>query len=131
MGPLHTYSVIVDWTGAGDRGTESYTSYGRDHVVRIDGKPPLPGSSDLAFRGDADRYSPEDLFVAALAQGHMLWFLHTAAVAGVGVTGDTDRATGATRAEVAGAGQFTAVVLHAAGEVGGPVAGDVITDLPQ
>jgi len=131
MGPLHTYSVIVDWTGAGDRGTESYTSYGRDHVVRIEGKPPLPGSSDLAFRGDADRYSPEDLFVAALAQCHMLWFLHKAAMAGVAVTGYTDRATGTMRVEVAGAGQFTEVVLHPKVEVAEPVAEDVIADLHQ
>src|SRR5699024_8865533 len=94
MGPLHSYSVVVDWTGAGDRGTESYTSYGRDHVVQIEGKPPLPGSADLAFRGDADRYSPEDLFVAALAQCHMLWFLHKAAMAGVVVTGYTARPPG-------------------------------------
>src|SRR5690625_6535368 len=120
MGSLQTYSVIVDWHGAGDRGTESYTSYGRDHVVRIEGKPPLPGSSDLAFRGDADRYSPEDLFVAALAQCHMLWFLHKAAMAGVAVTGYTDRATGTMRVAVAGAGQVTEVVLHPKGEAAEP-----------
>src|SRR5699024_1540371 len=131
MGPLHSYSVVVDWTGAGEHGTESYTSYGRDHVIRLEGKPPLPGSADTAFRGDEDRYSPEDLFVAALAQCHMLWFLHKAAVRGVVVTGYTDRASGTMRVETAGAGQFTEVVLHPKVEVADPVAEDVIADLHQ
>ncbi|WP_147917575.1 OsmC family protein [Ruania zhangjianzhongii] len=131
MGPLHSYSVVVDWSGAGERGTESYTSYGRDHVVRIEGKPPLPGSADVAFRGDPDRYSPEDLFVAALAQCHMLWFLHKAAMGGVVVTGYTDRAAGTMRVETAGAGQFTEVVLHPRVSVAEPVGEDVIAALHQ
>ena len=131
MGPLHSYSVVVDWSGAGERGTESYTSYGRDHVVRIEGKPPLPGSADAAFRGDEDRYYPEDLFVAALAQCHMLWFLHKAATRGVVVTGYTDRASGTMRVETAGAGQFTDVVLHPRVTVAEPVDEAVIADLHQ
>ncbi|MDM8084074.1 OsmC family protein [Cellulomonas cellasea] len=112
MGPLHTYSADVVWTGAGDTGTTSYTSYSRDHDVRIGSKPPLPGSADPAFRGDPTRYSPEELLVAALAQCHMLWFLHLAATDGVVVTGYTDRAHGTMRVEAAGHGQFTEVVLR-------------------
>ncbi|SEE14397.1 OsmC family protein [Ruania alba] len=131
MGPLHTYSVTVDWTGAGERGTESYTAYSRDHEVTIEGKPALPGSADPAFRGDADRYSPEELFVASLSQCHMLWFLHRAAVAGVVVTGYVDRATGTMRVETAGAGQFTEVTLHPKVTVAHEVSDDVIVDLHQ
>lgn len=112
MGPLHTYAADVVWTGAGDSGTTSYTSYSRDHDVRIGDKPPLPGSADPAFRGDPDRYSPEELLVAALAQCHMLWFLHLAATDGVVVVGYTDHARGTMRVEAAGHGQFTEVVLH-------------------
>ena len=82
MGPLHTYSVDVTWTGAGRTGTSSYTAYSRDHEVRIGSKPPLLGSSDPAFRGDPTRYNPEELLVSALAQCHMLWFLHLASAAG-------------------------------------------------
>ena len=112
MGPLHTYSADIVWTGAGASGTASYTSYSRDHDVRVGDKPPLPGSSDPAFRGDPTRYSPEELLVAALAQCHMLWFLHLAAADGVVVTGYTDRAHGTMRVEAAGHGQFTEVVLR-------------------
>ncbi|MGW6132224.1 OsmC family protein [Cellulomonas sp. NPDC055163] len=112
MGPLHTFAAEVVWTGAGTSGTTSYTAYSREHEVLIGDKPPLPGSSDPAFRGDPDRYSPEELLVAAVAQCHMLWFLHLAATAGVVVTGYRDRASGTMRVEAAGHGQFTEVVLR-------------------
>ena len=112
MGKLHTYEAGVVWTGAGDLGTRSYTSYSRDHDVVFDGKPPLPGSSDPAFRGDPARYSPEELLVAALAQCHMLWFLHLAAQEAVVVVAYADEAVGTMRIEAAGAGQFTQVVLR-------------------
>ncbi|AEE45988.1 OsmC family protein [Cellulomonas fimi] len=112
MGPLHTYSIGVTWTGAGAVGTASYTSYSRDHDVQIGSKPALPGSSDPAFRGDPARYSPEELFVASIAQCHMLWFLHLASAAGVVVVAYTDEASGTMRVEAAGHGQFTEVVLR-------------------
>ena len=112
MGLLHQYDLSVEWTGAGETGTASYTSYGRDHVVRVDGKADLLGTADAAFRGDPTPHTPEDLLVAALAQCHMLWFLHLAAAAGVVVTAYTDRAQGTMRVESGGAGQFTDVVLH-------------------
>jgi organic hydroperoxide reductase OsmC/OhrA len=112
MGIVHTYEAAVTWTGAQGTGTTSYTSYSRNHDVLLEGKPPLPGSSDPAFRGDPSRYCPEELMVAALAQCHMLWFLHLAASDGVVVVGYTDRATGRMRVEAAGHGQFTEVVLR-------------------
>ncbi|WP_375165602.1 OsmC family protein, partial [Cellulomonas sp.] len=68
MPPVHTYSVDLEWTGAGAAGTASYTSYGREHELSAPGKAVLLGSSDPAFRGDRSRWSPEDLLVAALAQ---------------------------------------------------------------
>ena len=112
MGALHSYSVDVTWTGAGETGTTSYTSYSRDHNVVIRGRPVLLGSADPAFRGDPSRHSPEQLFVAALSQCHMLWFLHLAAHDGIIVVGYSDQAIGTMRVESAGAGQFTGVVLH-------------------
>jgi len=112
MGILHTYEAAVTWTGARGVGTVGYTSYSRDHEVHLAGKPPLLGSSDPAFRGDPGRYTPEELMVAALAQCHMLWFLHLASADRVVVVAYTDRATGRMRVEAAGHGQFTEVVLH-------------------
>src|SRR5665647_937533 len=97
MGILHTYEAAIIWTGAAGVGTTSYTSYSRDHDVLLEGKPPLPGSSDPGFRGDPSRYCPEELMVAALAQCHMLWVLHLAASDGVVVVGYSDRVTGRMR----------------------------------
>jgi organic hydroperoxide reductase OsmC/OhrA len=109
---LHSYSVDLNWTGAGSAGTTTYTSYGRDHELTSGNKPSLPGTSDPGFRGDPARWSPEDLVVGALAQCHMLWFLHLAASAGLVVVDYTDAASGTMRIEAAGHGQFTEVVLR-------------------
>lgn len=124
MGILHTYDVDVTWTGAGESGTSSYTSYSRDHEVDFPGKATLLGSADPSFRGDPTRYTPEELLVAALSQCHMLWFLHLASSDGVVVTGYTDRATGTMRVEAAGHGQFTQVVLHPSVTVAATVRAD-------
>lgn len=112
MSAQHGYGVTVRWTGAGEQGTTSYTSYSRDHDVVLAGRPVLPGSSDPAFRGDPSRYTPEELFVASLSQCHLLWFLHVAAAAGVVVREYADDATGTMRVESGGEGQFTDVTLH-------------------
>lgn len=131
MSALHEFSVHVAWTGAGTEGTKSYTSYGRDHEVSIEGKPTLLGSADPAFRGDDSRYSPEDLFVASLSQCHMLWALHMAARAGVVVVGYSDRATGTMRVESAGAGQFTEVILHPQLTVASEIEDEVVHTIHQ
>lgn len=112
MGLLHEYDADVVWTGAGATGTTGYAAYSRDHEIRVAGKPPVLGSADPAFRGDPTRHNPEELLVAALAECHMLRFLHFAATSGVTVVGYADRATGTMRVEAAGHGQFTQVVLH-------------------
>ncbi len=112
MGILHSYRAAVTWTGAGTTGTTGYTAYSRDHEITFAGKPPLPGSADPAFRGDPGRYNPEELLVAALAQCHMLWFLHLAANDGVVVLAYHDDPSGTMRVAAAGAGQFTEVVLR-------------------
>ena len=136
MGILHTYEAALRWTGAQGTGTVGYASYGRDHEVTFDGKPPLPGSADPAFRGDPERYSPEELLVAALAQCHMLWFLHLASASGVVVVGYTDNAQGRMRVEAAGHGQFVEVVLRPCATLaeatrtdGEPVTDDVLAEL--
>jgi len=62
--------------------------------------------------------------VAALAQCHMLWFLHLAAADGVVVVGYTDAPQGRMRVEAAGHGQFTDVVLRPCVTLGRPDRGD-------
>ena len=112
MAKEHRYRLEVAWTGNRGAGTSSYGAYGREHEIRAAGKPPLPGSSDPVFRGDAARYSPEDLLVASLSACHMLWYLHLCADAGIVVTAYVDRAEGIMIEPAAGAAKFERVILR-------------------
>ena len=111
MNRPHRYRVDVVWTGNRGTGTDGYRNYSRNHVIRVPGKPELAGSSDPTFRGDATRYNPEDMLVAALSACHMLSYLHMATVAGVVVTDYRDAAEGTMVTEGDG-GRFTEVVLR-------------------
>lgn len=111
MGGTHHYATGLRWTGNTGEGTATYRSYRRTCEVTATGKPPLAGSADPHFHGDADRWNPEELLVAALSQCHLLSFLHMAARAGVVVTGYTDAATGTMATEGVG-GRMTSVELR-------------------
>lgn len=108
----HCYAVKVEWTGNLSTGTSGYAEYSRHHEITVEGKPLIPGSSDLAFRGDTERYNPEDLLVSALSACHMLWYLHLCADAGIVVTEYVDCAEGVMVEEIDGGGKFQRVVLH-------------------
>ena len=107
----HHYRVAVEWTGNHGTGTDGYRKYGREHVIRIDGKPDIAGSADPAFRGDVGRHNPEEMLVTALSTCHMLAYLHLATVAGVVVTAYVDAAEG-TMETAGNSGHFTEVVLR-------------------
>jgi organic hydroperoxide reductase OsmC/OhrA len=110
-GKTHTYRVDVVWTGNRGSGTRDYRAYGRDHLIRAAGKPEIAGSSDPAFRGDADRWNPEELLVASASACHELWYLHLCAEAGVVVLAYEDAAEG-TMAEDRDGGRFVEIVLR-------------------
>jgi organic hydroperoxide reductase OsmC/OhrA len=112
MGREHHYSTTVTWTGNLGEGTAGYRSFSRAHEVTGPGKPSLAGSSEPAFRGDPERWNPEELLVAALSQCHMLWFLHLCAANGIVVTSYVDEATGTMAEAEDGGGQFTTVTLR-------------------
>ena len=111
MARMHSYEVSVAWTGNRGTGTSGYGDYDRTHEISVPGKPVIPGSSDPAFRGDAARYNPEDLFVASLSACHMLWYLHLCAEASVVVRAYEDAARGE-MVEHRDGGRFTRVVLR-------------------
>jgi len=107
----HTYRSELEWTGNDGQGTRTYTSYRRDHVITVNGKPPIPASSDPGFRGDKTRYNPEELQVASLSSCHMLWYLHLCAVNKITVIGYRDNAEGVMRENQDGSGEFLSVTL--------------------
>ncbi|MGX1160683.1 organic hydroperoxide reductase OsmC/OhrA [Arthrobacter sp. SLBN-100] len=108
----HRYALAVQWTGNLGEGTSSYRGYSRDHDVLIPGLPVLKGSADPTFHGDRERYNPEQLLLAALAQCHMLSYLHVAVKHGVVVTDYRDDASGLMRLNRDGSGQFESVTLR-------------------
>ena len=110
MTRTHTYRVDLEWTG--DGGMPGFVGYDRDHVVVARGRPPILGSSDPAFLGSRDRWNPEHLLVASIAQCHLLWYLHLACWSGVVVHSYRDAPEGYLIESDDGGGRFERVVLH-------------------
>jgi organic hydroperoxide reductase OsmC/OhrA len=125
----HSYAVGVEWTGNRGTGTSDYRAYGRDNVVTAEGKPALAGSSDRAFRGDADRWNPEELLLAALSQCHLLSYLHVAVNHGVVVTGYRDAASGTMTQTRDGGGFFASVTLRPVVEIADPAHAELARSL--
>lgn len=112
MNHEHRYSIDLEWQGDRGNGTADYKSYGREHVLRAEGKHDIDGSADRVFRGDVDRWNPEEMLLGALSQCHLLSYLHVAAMNGVIVTGYTDAASGVMEQTDDGGGHFTSVTLR-------------------
>ena len=108
----HSYEVAVEWQGNRGTGTSDYRSYGREVLVTAAGKPQIAGSADRAFRGDAERWNPEDLLLVALSQCHLLSYLHVAASNGVVVTAYTDSASAVMEQTADGGGHFVSATLR-------------------
>lgn len=108
----HRYQPIIEWTGNRGTGTSGYRDYDRSHVLSAGSKPPIPGSSDPAFRGDAAAWNPEDLLVASISSCHMLWYLHLASAAKVVVIGYRDQPEGVMAEDAKGSGRFTHAILR-------------------
>ena len=107
----HSYYINLQWTGNTGEGTTNYRAYERTYQIEASGKPVIFGSSDPAFRGDATRYNPEELLVAAISSCHLLWYLHLCADAGVVVINYSDTPIGKMSETQNGGGRFTEVIL--------------------
>lgn len=107
----HHYALELAWQGNRGGGTTGYRDYDRDVLLRAAGKPDLLGSADPTFRGDATRWNPEELLLAALAQCHLLSYLHSAVTHGIVVVAYEDSPVG-TMEQVGQGGRFTSVTLR-------------------
>jgi organic hydroperoxide reductase OsmC/OhrA len=108
----HAYKARLVWEGNLGDGTSTYTGYGRKYRLKIDGKPDLIGSADPIFRGDANAYNPEDLFVAALSSCHLLSYLALCARSKINVVAYEDEAIGTLLMRPDGGGKFESVTLR-------------------
>ncbi len=111
-GRIHHYETTLEWQGNLGTGTSGYRDYGRTNEMRGEGKQPIPGSADRHFRGEPDRWNPEELMVAALAECHLLTYLHLAADNGVVVIAYADAASGTMAETEGGGGHFTEATLR-------------------
>lgn len=93
MPPQHSYAVTAAWTGNRGTGTSGIRAFDRTVTLSSDGKPDVLASADRPFFGDADRWNPEELLLAALAQCHLLSYLRACTLRGVVVTAYADDAT--------------------------------------
>jgi len=111
MKRAHKYTIEVKWTGNLGMGTESYTSYTRNHQIKKEGGHVIAGSSDPTFRGAPERYNPEELLLSTLSSCHMLMYLHFCAVNKITVTEYIDQPEGIMKEEENGSGRFTLATL--------------------
>ncbi len=112
IGKEHQYATQITWTGNRGEGTSGYRVYERSYDLSAEGKPTIRGSADATFRGEAAKWNPEDMLLAALSSCHMLSYLHCCTDAGIVVLEYTDSATGTMELSENGAGHFTRVTLH-------------------
>jgi organic hydroperoxide reductase OsmC/OhrA len=97
---------------------ETFTDnrYSRRHLLRFDGGAELVASSSPAVvplpLSDASAVDPEEMFVAALASCHMLWFLALAAQRGFRVDRYEDEAAGTMARNAEGRLAMTQVTLR-------------------
>ena len=108
----HHFAVHSEWVGNQGTGTSAYKSYGRQNAIRSTGKHEIAGSAAGPFHGDAERWNPEELLIAALSECHMLSYLHVAMSHGVVVRAYTDAATGTMEQTDDGGGHMTTVTLR-------------------
>ena len=109
----HFYKTQIKWTGNLGTGTSEYTAYSRNHEVSaVGGKEKILASADPIYRGEASRYNPEELVVAAIAGCHMLWYLHLCADAGIVVVDYADEASGTLTETNDGNGKFSEVTIN-------------------
>lgn len=112
MSKEHHYKTTIQWTGNKGTGTSGYRDYERSHIISVDHKINIEGSSDPSFRGDKTKYNPEEMFLSSLSSCHMLWYLHFCSEAGIIVTDYIDEATGIMAETTNGSGRFIEVTLH-------------------
>ena len=108
----HHYKSHLAWPAGADGAPFTYKTYTRRYTVKVEGKPDLAGSADPIFRGEQDRYNPEDLFVISLSSCHLLSYLAACALKGVEVVAYEDEASGTMTTNADGSGKFDEVTLR-------------------
>lgn len=108
----HTFSLRAEWTGDRGTGTTGVRDFDRSVVIQESEVGEIHASAARPFRGDAAKWNPETLLLGALAECHVLSYLHAAATGGLVVTGMTCAAEGTLEVDSDGAGRFASITLR-------------------
>jgi organic hydroperoxide reductase OsmC/OhrA len=111
---MATYSADIDWKLA-DGEDFPKGRYSRGHTLTFDGGTVVPASASPHVVGKwavKEAVDPEEMLVAAMANCHMLSFLHVARLAGFTVAAYHDHAEGVMEEIAPGKHAVTNVVLH-------------------
>lgn len=107
----HDYSVDLIWQGNLGTGTTGVRDFSRRAVVQAPGAPDIEVAPDRVFHGERDRWNPEEMLLASLAQCHMYSVFHVALRREVVVTAYRDAPVGRLKVADSGAGGFTEITL--------------------
>jgi organic hydroperoxide reductase OsmC/OhrA len=108
---LHQFSLTVTRERQVDPSDVSARKRARRHIITAEGKPPILGSAATSFHGEIERWNPEELFLASLAQCHLLSFLYVVERDGLGEVECTVSAEATLEVDPSGAGRITTVML--------------------
>lgn len=106
----HEFSLRAEWNTDADR-PHPARGFTRDVVIQADGPGELQGSAAKPFHGDASRWNPEELLLAALVECHILSYLYVAGQAELEVEKVTVRGELTLEAGAQG-GQVTSATLY-------------------
>jgi organic hydroperoxide reductase OsmC/OhrA len=107
----HTFTLSLEWEKPSGTAPSPRDPIRRRHSISHPDKHVILGSSAGAFHGEGERWNPEELLLASLAQCHMLTFFYLAQREGLQVSDyrDTPEATLQTHPD--GSGNITHVTL--------------------
>jgi organic hydroperoxide reductase OsmC/OhrA len=121
----HTFTLHLAWEKPADTAATSRDPSLRRHLITHPDKPAIQGSAAVAFHGELQRWNPEELLLASLAQCHMLTFFYLANLEGLVVTDYTDTPQATLETHPDGSGNITEVTLTPRVSVRGGFTGDI------
>lgn len=108
----HLFKVKLNWFFDHKHTSSSSKLYYKNHTITIEGKRDLELSAAKAFKGDATRYNPEDLFLSSLVSCHMMSYLYVCSQNGIEIVSYTDAAEATLEQTETGSGRFVEVRLY-------------------
>ena len=107
----HTFTLHLAWQAPDVSPISPRDPSLRRHTISHPDKPAISGSAAQAFHGEVERWNPEELLLASLAQCHMLTFFYLANQEGIVIADYTDTPEAILETHPDGSGNITTVLL--------------------